>query len=631
MALDRAQLLKKSQAELDELFIKSPPGNIPEGEGTGTAVVCPGSLFARVMAWFVRWFCWQGKVFHGSEGWLVNRVTLFSCRAIKAKVYRGQSWLDQNDVIVIDYSQTSLVAKMVRDEIREVAPGLYLGKVWWGKKRLIDFIVSFQYEPAPKCWRRVWASAALLLVLAAAYLAFRLSRDVPVVHAGAEEHFKYGSTGGERDAGIPLALWKVLPELFPQHLPGKGLESLGFIFEANRDLPIGVSKRNVQGIDRVFVNCAVCHAGTVRDTPDSQPRVIVGMPSNGMNLQAFERFLFACARDEDFNPERLVDQIAYRKYDDWFNRLLFRLAAVNLARQRLLTLAHRFSFMDREPDAGPGRIDTFNSPKVLLNFRMDRVPTNEWVGNCDLPSIWNQGKREGMWLHWDGNNNSVEERNRSAAFGTGALPPTLDRESIKQMESWLMTNTPPPWPYGIDNAKAARGEKLYAEYCARCHGRNGNDFTGDLVGKVTPIEQIKTDRHRLDSYSYELCANQNILYAAYPDERFKHFRKTFGYANQPLDGLWLRAPYLHNGSVPTLRDLLEPAGKRPTPFFRGYDVYDRGRVGFIWNVPEEKGRKYFRFDTTLAGNGNFGHEGKDYGTELGPEEKDAIVEYLKTF
>src|SRR6185295_4964789 len=169
MALDRAQLLKKSQAELDELFIKSPPGNIPEGEG-------PGSLFARVMAWFVRWFCWQGKVFHGSEGWLVNRVTPFSCRAIKAKVYRGQSWLDQKDVIVIDYSQTSLVAKMVRDEIREVAPGLYLGKVWFGKKRLIDFIVSFQYQPAPKCGRRVWAGGAVVLVLGFAYLACRLTR-----------------------------------------------------------------------------------------------------------------------------------------------------------------------------------------------------------------------------------------------------------------------------------------------------------------------------------------------------------------------------------------------------------------------------------------------------------------------
>ncbi len=77
-------------------------------------------------------------------------------------------------------------------------------------------------------------------------------------------------------------------------------------------------------------------------------------------------------------------------------------------------------------------MDTFNPPKVLLNFRMEDLPTNEWVGNCDLPSIWNQSKREGMQLHWDGNNNSVDERNRSAAYGTGATPPTLDRMASLQ-------------------------------------------------------------------------------------------------------------------------------------------------------------------------------------------------------
>jgi len=236
-----------------------------------------------------------------------------------------------------------------------------------------------------------------------------------------------------------------------------------------------------------------------------------------------------------------------------------------------------------------------------------------------------------MWLHWDGNNNSVEERNRSAAFGTGALPPTLDRASIKRTEAWLLDAKPAPFPYPIDKALAAKGGPLYAQYCAGCHGKNGSDFTGALVGQVTPIGKIKTDRWRLDSYSYDLAANQNLLYAGYPEERFKHFRKTFGYANQPLDGNWLRAPYLHNGSVPTLRDLLEPADKRPPIFHRGYDVYDQKRVGFVSTVAEEKGRKYFRFDTTLPGNGNFGHEGREYGTDLTAEEKDALVEYMKAF
>ncbi len=137
---------------------------------------------------------------------------------------------------------------------------------------------------------------------------------------------------------------------------------------------------------------------------------------------------------------------------------------------------------------------------------------------------------------------------------------------------------------------------------------SGRDFRGEKVGTVEPIESIKTDRWRLDSYTYELAAAQNQLYAGYGEERFSRFRKTFGYANMPLDGIWLRAPYLHNGSVPTLRDLLNDAGQRPKVFYRGYDVFDPKKVGFVSDVPEEtpagaaanphlKGRAYFRFDT----------------------------------
>lgn len=631
MAIERAQLLQMSQTELDELFRQSAAGNIPDGEGAGTAVVCPATLCGRLLAWFVRWFCWQGKVFHAAPGWLVNCISPLSCRAIKAKVYKDKSWLDQKECIVLDYSKTSLVAKRIRDEIREVAPGLYLGKVFFGRKRLIDFIVSFQYEPARKCWRRLWATAGVLLIVALIAALVRFTRDRPVTYADPVEHFKYGSTGGERASGIPISLWQVVPELFAGHLPGQGLQSLGFIFEDGKDFPVGTSRRNVQGVDRIFLNCAICHAGTVRDTPEGRPRVIVGMPANTVDLQGFQRFLSACAVDENFNVTRLLDEISKRQTEDGLNRALLRFVGVDLMRQRLLTLRERFSFMDREPDYGPGRVDTFNPPKVLLNFRMDNLPTNEWVGVCDFPSVWNQRKRKGMHLHWDGNNDTVEERNRSASFGTGALPPTLDRVALKRVEDWLLDAAPPAFPYPIDRALAAQGAPLYDQYCARCHGKSGSDFSGELVGQVTPIGQIKTDRHRLDSYSFALCVNQNLLYAAYPEERFKHFRKTFGYSNQPLDGIWLRAPYLHNGSVPTLRDLLEPAAQRPKVFHRGYDVYEPKRAGFVWNVPAEKGRKFFTFDTRLPGNGNAGHEGKEYGTNLGAKEKDAIVEYLKTF
>jgi hypothetical protein len=473
--------------------------------------------------------------------------------------------------------------------------------------------------------------AFLIACMAGMAAIFRFTRDKPVTYEAITDHFKYGSTGGERASGIPYSVWMALPELFPEYLPGKGYASLGFIYEAGHDLPVGVSKRNVQGIDRVFLNCAVCHAGSVRDTPQSAPRIIVGMPANTIDLEGFQRFLGACAKDEKFAPDRLVPQIAKMKTDDWLNRLLLRYAGIYLMRDRLLMIDQRFGFTNREPVFGPGRFDTFNPPKVLLNFPMVALPKEEWIGVCDFPSVWHQRERQGMQLHWDGNNTSVDERNRSAAFGTGATPPTLDRASIKRTADWLLDAPPPKYPYEIDTALAARGKPTYEQYCAGCHGKSGTDFSGAHVGKVTPIDVIKTDRARLDSYSYALCVNQSQLYAAYPDERFTHFRKTDGYANAPLDGLWLRSPYLHNGSVPNLRALLEPADKRPATFYRGYDVFDRRNVGFVSDVPVEGIRKFFLFETALPGNGNGGHEGRAYGTELSPDEKDALVEYLKTF
>ena len=111
----------------------------------------------------------------------------------------------------------------------------------------------------------------------------------------------------------------------------------------------------------------------------------------------------------------------------------------------------------------------------------------------------------------------------------------------------------------------------------------------------------------------------------------------------PLDGLWLRAPYLHNGAVPTLRDLLEPSTARPRCFVRGSTVIDAVRVGFASAADpaqcaatagtgtEGNATDRFLFDTTLPGNGNAGHEGPAYGTELPAADKDALVEYLKTF
>jgi len=145
MAINVPDLLKMSQAQLDELFTNSPPGEIPDGEAKGTAIIAPGTTYSDEIAEFINHFAWQGKNFDAKKGALRNRILPFGLNAIIAKVYRAPSWLDGKECIVLDYSETSLLAHWIRDEIREVAPGLYLGKVYWGKKRLIDFAIEFPH------------------------------------------------------------------------------------------------------------------------------------------------------------------------------------------------------------------------------------------------------------------------------------------------------------------------------------------------------------------------------------------------------------------------------------------------------------------------------------------------------
>ena len=143
MAYDVPQLLKMSQKELDDLFKASEAGPIPDGQGEGTAIIAPGTAMSPHIAKIINLFSWQGKVFDAAKGQLKNRILPMGLNAIIAKVYKGPSWLDQKECIVLDYSETSLVAHWIRDEIRMIQPKLYLGKVYWDKARLIDFALQF--------------------------------------------------------------------------------------------------------------------------------------------------------------------------------------------------------------------------------------------------------------------------------------------------------------------------------------------------------------------------------------------------------------------------------------------------------------------------------------------------------
>jgi hypothetical protein len=143
MAYDAKQLLAMSRQQLDDLFGSSPAGDIPNGPADGTAIIAPGTVYSASIAAVINHFGWQGKVFDAANGMLKNRITMFGVEAIIAKVYAGPSWLDGKECIALDYSQTSIVAERVRDEIRLISPGFYLGVVYWGKKRLIDFCLQF--------------------------------------------------------------------------------------------------------------------------------------------------------------------------------------------------------------------------------------------------------------------------------------------------------------------------------------------------------------------------------------------------------------------------------------------------------------------------------------------------------
>lgn len=143
MALTAKALLDMDQGELDELFRDSPAGPIPTGEAAGTVILKPGTIFADIAAEAAEAFAWQGKVFDPASKTLRNKVTAAGVQDVVASVYLGDSWFDQKECVVLDYSKTSTLAKSVRDEIREVSPGLYLGIVFISEKKTINFSLDF--------------------------------------------------------------------------------------------------------------------------------------------------------------------------------------------------------------------------------------------------------------------------------------------------------------------------------------------------------------------------------------------------------------------------------------------------------------------------------------------------------
>lgn len=468
----------------------------------------------------------------------------------------------------------------------------------------------------------VGAAVILLGVVGVAWARSFLHRNRAETHYDdIVEHFKYGSIGTEARLGVPAPLFDLFPVMFadllPKDRPGAGYEKLGFLYEPGHKRPIGTTVREMP-VPLVGLNCAACHTGTMRDAPGGPRRFLFGGSAINFDIEGYFQFLLAIAQDPRFTTDQLLEGI--KKQDPEFgviDSLIYRYVVLPQVEKTFKNNVAQSDWLKVRPPFGPGRVDTFNPYKVYHHLDMSH---DDSIGSADFPTIYNQKPRVGMHLHWDGNNDVVEERNISAAIGAGAEPATLDIPEMMRIRDWIMTLPAPAFPKDrIDAARAQRGEASWKARCADCHA-----FGGKLIGQVTPVGDVGTDPERERSFTAELADKQNTLGTGYP-WRLSHFRKTGGYANAPLDGVWLRAPYLHNGSVPTLRALLFPE-ERPAQFYRAYDVFDYVNVGYVSSGADAE-KLGSKFDTAVRGNSNKGHT---YGSELSSDDKLDLIEYLKT-
>ena len=446
-----------------------------------------------------------------------------------------------------------------------------------------------------------------------------LFREVPQpVIQSDEDHFKYGAIGLGPTARIPEYVFTALPQVCKERLPRHGTDwrAFGFVFEGGHDLPVGLARRQL-GYRSVEANCALCHTGQFRKSADDVPVPAPTAPASTLDLEAFQWFLYDCASTPDFNKKVMAD--INKRYDlgaiEW---LFYRFAIVPATQQAFVKQKAQYAWQKLRPEQGPGRTDTFNPTKmVVFGF-----PDDSSIGTVDLPQIWNQKPRESMYLHWDGNNNDIHERNYAAAMAVGATPQSVLPTSFKRVTDWLLQHRAPAWPFGgLDQVRVQRGHALWAQNCATCH-----DFGKAATGQVTVgLNELGTDPYRLNSFTVGLVDKFHEFKK--PPFMFNAYRKTQSYSNTPTDGIWLRAPYLHNGSVPTLWDLLQKPANRPKTFYRGSTVFDVKNVGFATTGPDVPGGGYFLFDTSLPGNHNSGHE---YGTGLADADKWDLIEYMKT-
>ncbi|MCI0537310.1 MAG: cytochrome c [Verrucomicrobiales bacterium] len=487
------------------------------------------------------------------------------------------------------------------------------------------------------------------------------------------DFFLHGSMSTEfAPESVLRAFMRTYPDLFPT----QDLSHFGLIPDPAFGWPIGFSRKQVPhlaGLTAVGVNCAGCHVTEIHHGTGQLPIRVLGVTSH-FDAEAFfgavlvstfrtsdpenmKRFLgqylvesegsggdqaqwlFASAwlqqeqkikaalADDPFGAKDVAPGVLHqiRAEDVRLNRELLAKGTDLGARARtMVKLFHNMRAAlhvpDQPPDkappaSGPGRNDAFGLlSAVLFGAPQPYAPVKYGL-------VWNLENRP--WVHWDGNTRSPIGRNLLASLGLGApligKLGQLDFALVKRQTDLSERIRAPRYPFEIDTAAARRGAAHYQLHCASCHEGPENE------SRLYAAAAVGTDARRAESFTQVQADRFNgflrdLESPGYQPSQEPGLRSTQKYFAASMAGVWARSPYLHNGSVRTMQELLTPSSARAKSFQRGSRAYDTAQMGYT-----DEGA--YRFDTTTPGNSNAGH---DYGTELSGPQRRELIQYLKT-
>ena len=487
-----------------------------------------------------------------------------------------------------------------------------------------------------------------------------------------EESFLYGSLGTEL---VPLVVFQVLPDIFPENFQPAGKEAgdwmdqFGFIptknSPQNENLPYGIFVSNYQPgtgkpspVKFVGFSCAICHTSKVRITEEDPGVIVYGMGSSSMDLAAFVDAL----KNSFLNEKKLSLDTINKAYKNKFQRGLSIVEKLVVhfwlkgAREALKAEIPMRNYPHGGMDlrngelfkSGPSR----NQPMMeTIRFLLKDTPEPDG-GYAKIPSLYMQEHRK--WAHYDGTIGDVQTRNALAALGVGAnienlrVPGILKTiamttKYVAQLEGPKYEDLFETKGFSIDKARAENGSKVYIQYCKDCHGAPSPDKSNWINGKrhseVVTTKELQTDPARVNFQYYPKMAD--TIFEFFPEEHpLKPTRENIrsyesveksGYVNNPIESTFSRVPYLHNGSILTLAELINLKPRRDV-FYRGANLYDPVDVGLKSpSAPDDQ--NYFKFDTSMYGNSNKGHNypWSYNGTGWDKDKLEDLLEYLKTF